>query len=88
MKKSFVMKNDIGIDVNYRILAQIDDEVKHIIYTDHMPADNVLGIRLLAGEVKNENPLIVEHLRIRDEKRIIEDFLTHIEQTPSKKKMS
>ena len=88
MKKSFVMKNDIGIDVNYRILAQIDDEVKYLVYTDHMPAGNVLGIRLLAGEVKNENPLIVEHLRIRDEKRIIEDFLTHIEQTPSKKKMS
>ena len=85
MKKKFVMKNDIGIEINYRILAQIEDEVKKVIYTDHMPADNVLGIRLLAGEVKSEKPLVVERLRRSDEQKIVEAFLTHIEQIPSKK---
>lgn len=86
MKRSFIMENEIGIKVKYNILARIDGKKKYIIYTNYMPADNVLGVRLLAGVVISEEPFCVKELRKREEVKIVDDFLMQVGQEPSLKK--
>ncbi len=71
MEKKFTMENDVGIEVNYTVLAQLGE---YLIYTNYMPSDNELGIRLLVGRVVEENPLKLERVPIAEQKEIIEEF--------------
>jgi len=71
MKKKFTMENDVGIQVNYTVLGRHDD---YIIYTNYMPSDNELGIRLLVGKLISEEPFKIERLPLSKEKEIIEEF--------------
>ena len=75
MAKTFMMENDVGIEVKYTILGTTEIKgTKYVVFTNHLPADNELGIRLLAGKITNENPFQVERLRLSEQKPIIEDF--------------
>jgi len=71
MEKKFTMENDVGIEVNYTVLAQLGE---YLIYTNYMPSDNELGIRLLVGRIINENPLELARVPIAEQKEIIEEF--------------
>ena len=71
MQKSFTMENDVGINVNYTVLGKFED---YVIYTNYMPSDNELGIRLLVGKLESEDPFIVKKVSVAEQKPIIEQF--------------
>lgn len=71
MQKKFTMENDVGIEVNYTVLGVLD---KYVVYTNYMPSDNELGIRLLVGKLVNEDPLQIERVPIAEQKPIIDQF--------------
>ena len=80
MKKNTFMKtNDIGIDVKYTVLAIIEGEHKYTIYTNYMPSDtNELGIRLLVGEVIEDNPFTVIDVDNEIKNEILNDFMDRL----------
>ncbi|MBQ4031754.1 MAG: hypothetical protein II625_08375 [Bacilli bacterium] len=71
MQKKFTMENDVGIPINYTVLGKMDD---YIVYTNYMPSDNELGIRLLVGKLVSEDPFEVKKVSNTEAKPIIEDF--------------
>jgi len=71
MKKKFTMENDVGIDVIYTVLAKLND---YIVYTNYMPSDNELGIRLFVGKLVSEDPFEIKKVSLAEQKPIIEDF--------------
>lgn len=71
MEKKFTMENDVGIEVNYTILARTDD---YVVYTNYMPSDNELGVRLLVGKIISEEPLKIEKVRLAEQKKIVDEF--------------
>lgn len=79
MKKTFTMENDIGLNVKYTILAtNYSDNEEYIIYTNYLPSDNELGVRLFLGKVKNADPLEVEVVKGEKEKELIEAFKVEV----------
>jgi len=78
-KKTFIMKNDIGIDIKYTILAYTKDDI--IIYTDYMPSDNIMGIRLMSGKIIDEDTFQIQRLSKKEEKDIIDEFQMKVLQT-------
>lgn len=84
MEKTFVMKNDIGIDVNYTILATLQLEKDYVVYTNYLPSDNELGIRLFVGVLESTKPIVVKKVSKKEEKSILEDFKMQVLQTPIK----
>lgn len=79
-KKSFVMENDVGIEVKYTILgvSPADSKERYVVYTNFMPSDNELGYRLMAGKLVSEDPFLVSKLSTKEQKSIIEDFKIEI----------
>ena len=71
MQKKFTMENDVGIMVNYTVLARLND---YIVYTNYMPSDNELGIRLLVGELVSEEPFELKRVPLAEQKEVIEEF--------------
>ncbi len=71
MEKKFTMENDVGILVNYTILAVLND---YVIYTNYMPSDNELGIRLLAGKLASKDPIKVKRIPLAEQKEVIDEF--------------
>ena len=71
MEKKFTMENDVGILVNYTILAVMND---YVVYTNYMPSDNELGIRLLAGKLVSKDPIEVKRIPLAEQKEVIEEF--------------
>lgn len=71
MQKKFTMENDVGIMVNYTVLARMND---YIVYTNYMPSDNELGIRLLVGELVSEDPFELKRVPLAEQKEVIEEF--------------
>ena len=87
MVKKFKLENDIGIKINYTVLALSEvDGKKMVVYTDYFPSDNEIGIRLMAGEVISEDPLEIKKLRKTEQKSIIEDFKIEFIKSGSKLK--
>ena len=71
MQKKFTMENDVGIKINYTVLGKLDS---YVIYTNYMPSDNELGIRLFVGKLESEDPFVVKKVSISEQKPIIEQF--------------
>ena len=71
MQKKFTMENDVGINVDYTVLARLND---YIVYTNYMPSDNELGIRLLVGELVSEEPFELKRVPLAEQKEVIEEF--------------
>ncbi len=65
------MENDVGIEINYTILGKMDN---YIVYTNYMPSDNELGIRLFVGKLESEDPFLIKKVSISEQKPIIEQF--------------
>ncbi len=75
MKKTFIMENDVGIEVKYTVLGVLEEgKVTYVVYTSFMPSDNELGYRLLAGELLNTDPIEVKRITRVKEKEITEAF--------------
>lgn len=73
------MENEIGLNINYTILGtNYNDNEEYIVYTNYLPSDNELGVRLFAGRVKNENPLEIEVIKGQKEKELVEAFKVEI----------
>ena len=81
MKKTFSMENDIGLMINYSIIAEVKLEKDYIIYTDFMPSNNEVGVRLFVGLLEQKDPIIVKKVSKTTEQEIIDDFKMHIFQT-------
>lgn len=75
MKKKFRMKNDVGIDVDYTVLGIFKDKKNYVIYTNYLPADNEFGIRLLVGELINDDPIDIKRISLKEQKDISELFI-------------
>ena len=75
MKKKFRMKNDVGIDVDYTVLGIFKDKKNYVIYTNYLPADNEFGIRLLVGELINDDPIDRKRISLKEQKDISELFI-------------
>ena len=71
MQKKFTMENDVGIEVDYTVLGELDE---YIVYTNYMPSDNELGIRLLVGKLVSEDPFEIKRVPIAEQKPIIDQF--------------
>ena len=71
MQKKFTMENDVGIEVDYTVLGKLDE---YIVYTNYMPSDNELGIRLLVGKLVSEDPFEIKRVPIAEQKPIIDQF--------------
>ena len=55
MNETFIRKNDIGVDIEYTIVAHYKaDEREYIIYTDFV-SDKEFGVRLFVDMVNNGN---------------------------------
>lgn len=73
------MENDIGIVVNYTVLGITNDEdKKYVVYTNYLPSDNELGVRLFAGLITDEKNFKVERLSKTLENKITEEFKLEI----------
>ncbi len=70
--ETFKRKNDIGVEIEYTILGQLNDNNKtYYIYTDFVPDDNDVGMRLYV-DLKDNTGLI--RLPKEEEKEIIKKF--------------
>lgn len=79
MKTHFTMENDVGIEVEYTVLAVLTNNGKdYVIYTNHLPADNKLGKRILVGELICVEPLDIKRLFRSEEKEIKELFISEV----------
>ncbi len=77
--KKFTMLNDVGIEVNYTVLAILTNENDmYAIYTNFMPSDNELGYRLLVGKVICEEPFKLERVNKEMHDQMIDSFLNEI----------
>lgn len=85
MEKTFKMENDIGIEINYTILGITNEEDKYAVFTNYLPSDNEIGIRLFAGKVVSEEPLKIEKISKKKEKEIVDEFKTELIKLGSKK---
>lgn len=85
MKKTFIMQNDIGLEVKYTILAKIALDKDYVVYTNYLPSDNELGIRLFVGIVESMDPVKIKKATKKEEKEILDDFKMQVLQTPIKK---
>ncbi len=75
MKKTFEMENDVGIKVTYTILGVSGNESsKYAVYTNYFPSDNELGVRLFAGRLASENPIVIDKLSNYEQNELIEAF--------------
>ncbi len=82
MSSTFRKLNDVGIEVKYTIIAYYDKN--YVIYTNYMPANNFMGIRLFAGKVESDNPLVVVDISKKEEKEILDNFKMQVLQVSSK----
>lgn len=82
MKKSFKALNDVGIEMNYTVLSYAKRDGKnYVIYTNNMPSDNDLGVRILVSEIINEEPFEIKRLNHQLEKDITDDFVMEMIRT-------
>jgi len=60
--KTFYIKNDIGVPIEYTIIGQyLDDDIKYIIYTDFVEDKNsAAGIRLYVAKNDEKKELVSE----------------------------
>lgn len=79
MKKTFEMENELGLKVKYTILGvDSSSSEKYIIYTNYIPSDNELGVRLFAGKLSSENPIVVDDISDMKKKELIEEFKVEV----------
>ncbi len=79
MNKTFEMENELGLKVRYTILGvDSSSNEKYIIYTNYIPSDNELGVRLFAGKLSSENPIVVDDISDIKKKELIEEFKVEI----------
>jgi len=72
MKESFRRKNEIGIEIEYDIVGYYKEGGKvYCIYTDFVPENNNIGIRLFVDEKINDESI---RLAKDDEQKIISKF--------------
>lgn len=82
MKKSFRALNDVGIEMNYTVLSYAKrDNKNYVIYTNNMPSDNDLGVRILVSEMVNEEPFEIKRINNKLEKEITEEFIMEMIRT-------
>ncbi len=82
MKKSFRALNDVGIEMNYTVLSYAKrDSKNYVIYTNNMPSDNDLGVRILVSEIVNEEPFEIKRINNKLEKEITEEFIMEMIRT-------
>lgn len=82
MRKKFKIENDVGIEVEYTLLGVLSNNGKnYVVYTNHLPADNQFGKRVLAGELISEEPLNIKKLRKKEEKEITDLFIGEVLST-------
>lgn len=81
MEKKFTMENNIGIPINYSIIAEVNLEKKYVIYTDFMPSNNEFGVRIFIGEIESEEPFKIKKVSKSKENEILEDFKLQVFQT-------
>ena len=82
MKKSFRALNDVGIEMNYTVLSYAKrDSKNYVIYTNNMPSDNDLGVRILVSEMVNEEPFEIKRINNKLEKEITEEFIMEMIRT-------
>jgi hypothetical protein len=88
MNKKFTMLNDVGIEVNYTVLAitEWDKDEKYVIYTNFMPSDNELGYRLLVGKLVDEENFELKRVSLAKQKEVIDSFI--FEMVSSGKKIN
>lgn len=79
MKKTFEMENELGLNMTYTVLGlDSSGKDKFVIYTNYLPSDNELGVRLFAGKVSCDNPFTVEKVAEKKQKELIEAFKVEI----------
>lgn len=83
-KKTFMLENDIGIEIKYTVLGIADSDDKYVVYTNYLPSDNEFGIRLFASKLISEEPFKVEKISRAKEKEVIEDFKVQLIHLASK----
>ena len=82
MKKHFRALNDVGIEMNYTVLSYVNREDKsYVIYTNNMPSDNELGVRILVSEIISEEPFEVKRANYKLEKEITDEFIMEMIRT-------
>ncbi len=82
MKKSFRALNEFGIEMNYTVLSYAKrDSKNYVIYTNNMPSDNDLGVRILVSEIVNEEPFEIKRINNKLEKEITEEFIMEMIRT-------
>ena len=73
------MENELGFNVTYTTLGfNSSGEEKFIIYTNYLPSDNELGVRLFASRIVCESPWELEKLTDAKQKELIEDFKAEV----------
>ncbi|MBQ8659851.1 MAG: hypothetical protein IJ475_03335 [Bacilli bacterium] len=83
-KKTFMLENDIGIEIKYTVLGITSTDDKYVVYTNYLPSDNEFGIRLFASKLISEEPFKVEKLSKVKEKEVIEAFKVELIHLASK----
>jgi hypothetical protein len=82
VKKSFRALNEFGIEMNYTVLSYAKrDSKNYVIYTNNMPSDNDLGVRILVSEIVNEEPFEIKRINNKLEKEITEEFIMEMIRT-------
>lgn len=85
MKKKFTMENDVGILVEYTVLAVTEKATDtYVIYTDFFPSDNELGIRLYAGKLVDLENYTVSRISKEKAKPFIDAFILEMIKTGKK----
>lgn len=79
------MENDIGIKIWYTVLAMSEEDGNdYIIYTNYLPSDNELGVRLFAGLILDKDNFKIEKVSKTKEKKLIDDFILEMITTGKK----
>lgn len=85
MKKKFKMENEVGILVEYTVLAVTEEsDITYVIYTNYFPSDNELGVRLFAGKLVDTISYRVSKISKEKEKKLIEAFMLEMIKTGKK----
>lgn len=79
MKKKFQMENEVGISVCYTVLASCkEDNKEYVIYTNYLPSENELGVRLFAGELVDKGNFKVAKITKEKESKLIDNFIIEV----------
>lgn len=85
MKKKFKMENEVGILMEYTVLAVTEEsDTTYVIYTNYFPSANELGVRLFAGKLVDTISYRVSKISKEKEKKLIEAFTLEMIKTGKK----